>query len=267
MALDVLPRARDGHAVEQAEQSRRQLVQQLAGITAAALRPIGKASSCAADQRAQVGHAQVRETISPVGGNQVELGFEIAQIVVHRRSREQQNLGRETGLDDLVHQPLVAAAASACGLVPGCASEIMGLVDDNEIVVAPFDPREVNVADLALLTRKISMRQDGVTEPIFAQRVHLAVVRGEVIGPVLAQLLRAQHEHVLVALLEPLDDGQSGEGFAQTDTVGEDAAAMLFDLGKHGAQAIALEIEQRAPNRGLLERRLLDQRLFCRLVG
>ncbi len=42
---------------------------------------------------------------------------------------------------------------------------------------------------------------------------------------------------------------------------------MFFDFGKHGAQAIALEIEQRAPDRGLLERRLLDQRLFCRLVG
>ena len=82
----------------------------------------------------------------------------------------------------------------------------MGLIDDDEIVVAPFDPREVDVADLALLTRKIGMRQDGVAESVFAQRIHLAVVGGEVVGPVLAQLLRAKHEHVLVSLLEPLDD-------------------------------------------------------------
>ena len=42
---------------------------------------------------------------------------------------------------------------------------------------------------------------------------------------------------------------------------------MFSNLGKHGAQAVALEVEQRAPDRSLLERRLLDQRLFRRLVG
>jgi len=72
--------------------------------------------------------------------------------------------------------------------------------------------------------------------------------------PVLAQLLRTKHEDIFVPLLEPFDGGERGERFPKPDAIGEDAATMLFDFREHGAEAVALEVEQHSPDGRLLKR-------------
>src|SRR5664279_51172 len=82
-------------------------------------------------------------------------------------------------------------------------------------------------------------------------------------GPVVPQPLRTKDQHTVVAQLMILDDGQSLERLAQSDAVGEDAAAKSVQLvdGSHGA--VALELVELLPYDGVADAgRTLDHGFF-----
>ena len=71
--------------------------------------------------------------------------------------------------------------------------------------------------------------------------------------PVLRELLRAQDEDVLIALLIVFHNGKCGKCLAETDAVREDAAVVFFELVDDGENGIALEVVKHTPYFALFE--------------
>ena len=70
---------------------------------------------------------------------QGKLVSQVGEAVVDRRRREHQHLGLDALPDDRVHQLLIAGLAVLEGVV---VAEVVRLVDDDEVVVAPVDAVE-----------------------------------------------------------------------------------------------------------------------------
>ena len=98
----------------------------------------------------------------------------------------------------------------------------MRLVDDDEVVVAPIEARaDIDAVGPAALAGQVGMVKDIETKPVLFKRIERAVLAVE--QPVVGELLRAEHERLLVLQLEVLDDGQGFKGLSQADAVGENA--------------------------------------------
>ena len=76
-------------------------------------------------------------------GHEGDLVLEVGQAVVDRRGRKHEHAGLHAFLDDAPHQAVVAGLAV---VVRRLVAEVVGLVDDDEVVVAPVDVGEVDVA-------------------------------------------------------------------------------------------------------------------------
>ena len=128
----------------------------------------------------------------------------------------------------------------------------MALVDDNEPVRAPVQAVERQ----ARLRRAARAREVGVVEHVVLQAVardgvvHDVRVVGD---PVVAQLLGAQHEHVLVAALVVLNHGERGERLAQADRVCQDAAVVGLELVDDGERRVLLEVVELVPDKAVAE--------------
>ena len=110
------------------------------------------------------------------------------------------------------------------------------------------------------------MIQDVVVEAV--AREDVAAVVGAVEGPVVAQTLREKHQDAVVAQLVILDDRQRLEGFAESDAVGDDAAAEPFELVDSADNPVTLELEQPLPDLCIAyPGRRLDYPLFVEFVS
>ena len=119
----------------------------------------------------------------------------------------------------------------------------MRFVDHHQVEIAPIQCREINAIDLAAFARQIGMRQYGVCEPVLQEGIEFAIVLGEIDGPVVTQLFRAQHQNAMIAKLEILDDREGGIGLAQANAVGKDATVVGVDLMDCALDAIFLEVK------------------------
>ena len=63
-----------------------------------------------------------------------QLVSQICETIVNRRRRQHQDLGLDPGLDHLVHQTLVTGFAILVDIV---VPEVVGFIDDDQIVIAP----------------------------------------------------------------------------------------------------------------------------------
>ena len=181
-------------------------------------------------------------------GHEGDLVLEIGQAVVDRRGREHEHAGLDALLDDAPHEAVVTGLAV---VVRGLVAEVVGFVDDDEVVVAPVDVGEVDVAGSAAVAGEVGVIENVVIEAVGGEEV-AAVVR-LVECPVVAQALRHQHQHAVVAQLVVLDDGERLEGLAEADAVGDDAAAEPFQLVDGPDHAVALELVQLLPDRGVAD--------------
>ncbi len=76
-------------------------------------------------------------------GHEGDLVLEVRQAVVDRRGGEHEDAGLHALLDDAPHEAVVAGLAA---IVRRLVAEVVGLVDDDEVVVAPVDMGKVDVA-------------------------------------------------------------------------------------------------------------------------
>ena len=181
------------------------------------LRPIGEVRLRAPERFLEIADADaVLERGVAAFGEKIDLVAEVFEVVVDRRRGEQQHLGFHARLDDVVHHPLVAALADEVAFLVALAgrvvAEVVRLIDDDQVVVAPVDRREVDVAGLAGLAAQVGVREHVVAEAVVAERIELVVQFID--RPVLAQLLRAEDEHAFVAQLEVFDDRERLVGFS-----------------------------------------------------
>ena len=75
---------------------------------------------------------------------QCQLIAQIQKSIVDGRRRKHQHFRFDAFSNDFVQQSEVAIFALIVTDVISAVSEVVRLVDDNEIVVAPIDPREVD---------------------------------------------------------------------------------------------------------------------------
>ena len=95
------------------------------------------------------------------------------------------------------------------------------------------------------------MVQDIVIEAVCGQNVPAVVLRVD--APVLMELLGSQHQHAVVSQLIVLDNRQRREGLAQADTIGNDAAIILFNFINGTHDTIFLELVEFVPDYSVLD--------------
>ena len=100
-------------------------------------------------------------------GDEGDLVAQVGQPVVHRRGREHQHARLDAFLDDLAHQAVVAGLAALSWRL--LVAEVVRLVDDDEVVVAPVDVRQVDVAGQPAVARQVGVVQNVVVEAIGAR--------------------------------------------------------------------------------------------------
>ena len=265
VALHVLSRPRDRQHVEQLEIVEAQHVHQArrAPFGFRQVEPAIELRLGLADRRLDAGDAMPDQRQIIAFGHEGDLVFEVGEPVIDRRRGQHQYLGFHARLDDPLHQVVVAGVAV---LMRRLVSEVVGLVDDDEIVVSPIDVGEIDIAGQAAIARQIGVIQNVVVEAIAGKDV--AAVIGLVERPVVPEALRAQHQHAIIAKLVIFDDGQRLERFSETDAIGDDAAADTFKLVDGADNAVALEAEQLLPDdRVSYTGGGLDDPLFIKLVA
>ena len=249
---DVLATACDGQHVEQLEVVGVHRVHEALGRAlgvgelAPLVEPLLGDARHVGDRRDAIGIGEVRVVSL---GDELDLVSQVEQAVIHRGGREHEHLRALARLDDVLDEARVAVGLVRVGaLVP----EVVALVDDEEVEVAPAQVLEVHLAAHAVVARQVGVVEHRVAEAVVSQRVAVVVVLRPQ-GPVVPQALRAQHEDAVVALLVVLHDGERLVGLAQAHRVGDDAALVLLQLADGAHDGVLLEVVELVPDHGLLE--------------
>jgi hypothetical protein len=133
-------------------------------------------------------------------GQEIELVPQVFQVVVHRRRGEEQHFRADAGLDNFVHQLLIAAfsdeIAGFVALARSVIAEVVRLVDDDEVVVASIERFKVDITGIATFPTEVGVGKHVVAEAVDKERVEAAV--GLVYGPVFPELIGAKHKDALV---------------------------------------------------------------------
>ena len=210
------------------------------------------------------GHAVIRQRRVVALGGEGDLVAQVGQAIVHGGGRQHENPRLHAVADDPLHEPVVPRLAVLTGR--SLVAEVVRLVDDDEIVVAPIHMGEVDIARQAAVAGQVGVIENVVVEAV--ARENVAAVVGAVEAPVVAQPLRAEHKHAVVAKLVVLDDCKRLEGLAESDAVGDDAAAEPLDLVDGADNPVALELEQPLPDFGVADPgRRPDDPLFVELTA
>ena len=245
VALDVLARAGEGNQVEQGEVVEAQHLDQAGGGARllGEIQPALELELGLADGPVQAGDAVLAQGVVVALGDEGDLVLQVGEAVVDRGGGEHEHPRLHAFADDPAHQAVVAGLVSAQGRL---VAEVVRLVDYDQVVVAPVDVGEVDVARLAAVAREIGMVEDVVVEAVGGEEIALVV--GFVKGPVVAQPLGAEHQHAPVAQFIVFDDGQGLKGLPQADAVGDNAAAEPVELVEGAQHAVALKFEELAPD-------------------
>ena len=176
-----------------------------------------------------------------------QLVAQVIEAVVDRGRRQHEDFGFDPGPDDLVHQLLITGFLLLEGVI---VPEIVGFVDDDEVVIAPVYPVQRDPVGGARCPRQVGMAQHIIVESVPGEGVGFEV--GAVVEPVVRQLLRAKHENRAIAQFVIFDDGKRGEGFAEAYAVCENASIIGFQLVDDAGCRVALVVEQLLPDEALL---------------
>ena len=116
----------------------------------------------------------------------------------------------------------------------------MAFVYHNEVIISPVDIGKIQSVAFAMISGKVSMKQDIISYPVSGYRVVLVI--GSVILPVAIQFLRTQHQHRFVLVLVVFDYGKCSERFSKTYAVRKDASVVFFQLVYDCQGSVFLEV-------------------------
>ena len=138
----------------------------------------------------------------------------------------------------------------------------MAFINDHQIVVAPVELGQVDMAGIPAIPRQVGMIEHIVAQAVCSDGI-VQVVFFKCM-PVIAEFLWAENEHGAIAQFVILDHGQGGECFTQTHAVGKDAAVVLLQLIDNCQCCISLKGVQLVPDRCFLKSRgLIGQDIFA----
>ena len=131
----------------------------------------------------------------------------------------------------------------------------MRFIDYDQVVVPPVDEGEIQTVRLAFAARKIRVVENVIAKTVARQDVRRVVAFPG--RPVVVQLLRAQHEHALVAAFVVFDNRKRSKGFTQTHAVGKNTPVVLLELLNEGKRRVLLEVVELLPDETLAKARTL----------
>src|SRR5690606_25523659 len=149
-------------------------------------------------------------------------------------------------LDNPPHEPIVAGFAAGPRRL--LVAKIVRFIDDDQIVISPINVRQIDVTGHAAVTRQVGVVEYVIVEAVGRQYV-ASIVR-LIDRPIVSQPLWSQDKNSVVSKFVILDNGQGFEGFAETDAVGDDAAAEPFKLVNRADDAVPLKLKELFPNDG-----------------
>ncbi len=192
---------------------------------------------------------------------ELKLIAQVQKAIVDRGCGKHQYFRLHSRADDLVHETKVSVLTAVVSGDIAAVSEVVRLIDDDEVVIAPVEPSQVKPVRCAAVPRKVRMVQHVVPQTVGNDRVVDVVVLEGV--PVVRQFFWAQHEDGAVAVFIILDDRKCGECFAEADAVREDAPVERFQFVDDRQRRVLLEGVELAPDRALLEAgRLVGQHVL-----
>ena len=176
-----------------------------------------------------------------------QLVAKITEAVVDGGRGEHENLGGDPTANDVVDQTLIAVLGTTRPVIlcRGCCvfavTEVVRLVNDNEVISAPVDRLQVHARDgLAPLAREVGVIEHVVAETIAGYGIVDLVVA--VHRPVVRKFLGTKDEHIAVQRLIVLDDSERRERLAKAYAVGEDAAIVGLELVDDGKNRVPLKV-------------------------
>src|SRR5690606_30592642 len=111
---------------------------------------------------------------------------------------------------------------------------------------APVHAVQGNTKRLAGSPGQVCVRQNIVIEPVLCEDVGGQV--RIVVPPVVRKLLGAKYEDGSVAEFVVFDDGERGEGLAESHAVREDAPVVCFELVDDASRRVLLIVEELVPD-------------------
>ena len=265
----MLPAARNGHAVQHLEKIKVQRLEQRFGRAplCGQLAPCVEGLLCAAEDLVD-GMRGVQlvvdlRSIALIG--QCQLIAQVVKAVVDRRGREHQHPRAHPCANDLVEQPQIAVLALVYAAHFAAISEIVGFIDDYQIIVTPIQARQIDPARHSGFAGEVCMIEHVIAQAVLRYRVVdvISLIR----RPVFRQLLGAQYQHGSVAVFIVLDDRKRREGLSQSHAVRQYAAVVLFQLIDDGQRRVLLKTIEHVPYLGLLEaRQIVGQDVFGSLL-
>ena len=251
--LDMLARAGDSDAVEQLEEVEIEAVEQAlrAALFGGELSPFVISSlrgvEDLVDRFACIEFCVDLVGIAFVGEG--ELVAQVGETVVDGGGGEHQHFGAYAGADDAIHQAQVTILFF---FGRGAAvTEVVALVDDKQIIVAPVEAFQIDAVAAAAVARQVGVVKHVVAQAVGGDRVVFVVALVSL--PVDGKFFGAEDEHAFVAVFVVLDHGQSGKRLAQSDAVGEDAAVVFFQFADDAERGVFLEVVEQVPYLALFE--------------
>ena len=205
--FDVFAGATDGQQVEQLEIIQSERIQQIlrCALFFRQMRPVGEGRLRHAGGIADAFDAMRLQEIILITGYQQNLVAQVAGLVVDRGGRQQQDSGLDSSLYNLTHQEIIAGGCFIC--LGGAIAEIMGFVNDNEVIIPPFHRVQGSPVAHAAGTPQICMVEQVVIERLLGKLIEFAIVAVGI--PVLSQALGAKYQHLFVHELVIAYDCQS----------------------------------------------------------
>ena len=94
-----------------------------------------------------------------------KLVFKVSKAVVDRRCGQHQYLGTDTCADHFIHQFYVTVLLGV-GMGTGAVAEVVGLVNDNKVVIAPVQPVKIKSIGETAGTGQVGVKQHIIIQPI-----------------------------------------------------------------------------------------------------
>ena len=197
-------------------------------------------------------------------GGKGNLVAQVGHAVVDRSGGEHEHAGSDAFPDDATHEAVIPGFAALSGGF--FVAEVVRFVNDDQVIVAPVDMSEINIARQPAVSGQVGVIEDIVVETVAGQEV--AAIVGLVQGPVVAETFGTKDEDPVIAQLVILDDRQGLEGFPESDAVGNNTAAEAVELVDRANHPVTLEFIQFFPDSGVADTSCrLDDSVFVEIFA